>query len=66
MKDSIQDSLDIIVSDDGKLSDAAVRRRHDTKFHSAMRKPNTIDMFFKDKAKFDTKNPITGTQINTN
>ena len=61
LKDSIQDSLDMIVSSDGKLSNAAVRRQLDAKFPSVMRKPNTIDAVFKNKAKFDTQNPIIGT-----
>ena len=63
LKDSIQDSLDMIISSDGILSDAAVRRQLDTKFPSAMRKPNPIDAVFKDKAKFDTRNPIIGTPL---
>ena len=46
LKDSIQDSLDMIVSRDGKLSDAAVRRHLDMKFPSVMRKPNPIDAVF--------------------
>ena len=37
LKDNIQDSLDIIVSDDGKLSDAAVRRQLETKFPSEIK-----------------------------
>ena len=32
LKDSIQDSLDMIASDDRKLSNAVVRRQLDTKF----------------------------------
>ena len=31
-----------------------------TKFPSIMRKPNPIDVIFKDQAKFDTQNPLTG------
>ena len=58
LKDSIQDSLNMIVSNDGKLSDAAVRRQFDTKFLSAMRKPIPIDAVFKDQAKFDTQNSV--------
>ena len=42
LKDSIQDSVDIVVSSDGKLSDAAVRRQLVMKFPSVMRKPNPI------------------------
>ena len=58
LKNSIQDSLDMIESSDGKWSDAAVRRQLDTKFPSVMTKPNPIDAVFKDKANFDTQNPI--------
>ena len=57
-KDRIQDSLNIIVSDDGKLSDAAVRRQLDTEFHSVMPKPIPVNAIFKDQVKFDTQNPI--------
>ena len=46
----------MIVSSDGKLSGAAVRRQLD--FPSVMRKPNPTDVVF--KAKFDTQNPIIG------
>ena len=60
MKDSIQDSLDLIVSSDGKLSNAAVVRQLDKKFPSVMRKSNPINVVFKDKAKFDTQNLIIG------
>ena len=60
LKDSIQDSLDRIVSSDGKLSDEVVRTQLHTKFPSVMRKPNPIDAVFKDKAKFDTQNLIIG------
>ena len=60
LKDSIQDSLDLTVSSDGKLSSAAVVRQLDTKFPSVMRKSNPINVVFKDKAKFDTQNLIIG------
>ena len=60
LKDSIQGSLDMIVFSNGKLSNAAVRRQSDTKFPSVMRKPNPIDVVFKDEAKFDSQNPIIG------
>ena len=62
LKDSIQDSLDVVVSSDGKLGDA-VRRQLDTKFPSVMKRPNPIDAVFKYKAKFDTQNHITGTLL---
>ena len=63
LKDSIQESLNMIVSSDGKLSDAAIRRQLDTKFPSVIRKPYPIDAVFKDKVKFDTQNPIIGTLL---
>ena len=63
LKNSIQDSLDMILSSDEKLSDAAVRRQLDTKFLSVTRKPNPINAVFKDQAKFDTQNPISGTLL---
>ena len=60
LKDSIQDSLNVIISSDGKVSDEAVTRQLDSKFPSVMKKPNPINVAFKDKAKFDAQNPITG------
>ena len=57
-KDSIQDSLNMTVSDDGKLNDTAVRRQLDTKFPSVMCKTIPTDAIFKDQAKFDNQNPI--------
>ena len=62
LKDSIQDSLDMIVTN-GKLNDASVRRTLDTKHLSVMKKSNPMDFVFKDKAKFDTQNPIIGTLL---
>ena len=55
-KDSIQNSLDMIVSRYGKLSDATERRQ----FLSVTRESNSIDAVFKDNAKFDTQNSIIG------
>ena len=63
LKNRIQDSLDMIISSDEKLSNAAVRRQLDTKFLSVTRKPNPINAVFKDQAKFDTQNPISGTLL---
>ena len=56
MKDSIQDSLNMIVSDDGKLSDAAVRCQLDTKIPSAMCKHPLPPP--SPPPKFDTQNPV--------
>ena len=55
LKDSIQDSLNMIVPTNGKLSNAAVRRQLDMKFPSVMRKPYPIDAVFKDKANLTLK-----------
>ena len=62
LQDSIQQSLDIIVTDGG-FNDAAVRRKLDLKYTSIMKKPNPIDVIFKDKAKFDVQNPIIGSLV---
>ena len=45
---------------DGKFNDVSVRRALDNKYLSVMKKSNPIDVVFKDKAKFDTQNPIIG------
>ena len=60
LKDSIHDSLDMIVTD-GKFNDVSVRRALDTKYPSVMKKSNPTDVVFKDKAKFDMQNPIIST-----
>ena len=57
LKDSIQDSLDMIVTD-GKFNDMSVRRALDTKYLSVMKKPNPIDVVFKDKTKYDTQKTL--------
>ena len=53
LKDGIQDSLDMIVN-------AGIRRALDSKYLTIMKKPNPIDVVFKDKAKFDTENLVIG------
>ena len=62
LKDSIQDSLDMIVTD-GKFNDASVRIALDTKYPSVMKKSNPMEIVFKNKAKFYTQNPIIGTLL---
>ena len=62
LKDSIQDSLGIIVAD-GKFNDASIRRALDTKYPSVIKKSNPIDVAFKDKAKFYSQKPIIGTLL---
>ena len=59
LQDRVQRSLDMIVTDGG-FNDATVRRELDLKYPSIMKKPNPIDVVFKDKAKFDKQNPIIG------
>ena len=59
LNDSIQNSLDMIFTD-GKINDAGIRRVLDTKYPTIMKRPNPIDVVFKDKAKFDTRNPVIG------
>ena len=62
LKDSIQDSLDMIVAD-GKFNNASVRRALNTTYPLVMKKSNPIDVVFKNKVKFDTQNPIIGTLL---
>ena len=52
LQDSIQQSLDMTVTDEG-FNDAVVRRELDLKYSSIMKKPNPVDVVFEDKAKFD-------------
>ena len=54
LKDSIQDSLDVIVTD-GKFNNATVRKALHTKYLSAMKKSNPIDVVFKDNAKSNNR-----------
>ena len=60
LKSCIQDSLDIIADDDGKLSNAAVRREFDLKIPNVMKKLNPVEYIFKDISKFDIQNLIVG------
>ena len=62
LKDSIQDSLDMIVIN-GKFNNASASRALDTKYPLVTKKSNPIDVVFKDKSKFDTQNPIIGTLL---
>ena len=56
-QDSIQENLDMIVTDGG-FNNASIRRALDTKFPSVMKKPNPVEVIFKDKSKFDVQNPV--------
>ena len=58
-----------MIATGGKFNNASIRRALDTKYPSVMKKPNPIDYVFKDKAKFDVKNPVVGSlfaQVNEN
>ena len=57
LQDSIQQSLDMVVTD-GFFNNAAVRRELDQKYPTLMEKPNPVNVIFKDKAHFDVQNPI--------
>ena len=48
---------------DGKFNNAGIRRALDTKYSTIMKKPNPIGVVFKDKAKFDTHNPVIGKSL---
>ena len=51
LQDSIQENLNMIVTD-GSFNDASIRRALNTKFPSVMKKPNLIEVMFKNKSKF--------------
>ena len=65
LNDSIQQSLNLIVSD-GKLNEGmSDRRLLDPKFpKNVMQKSNSVGFVFRDIAKFDTQNPIIGNLLN--
>ena len=62
LQDSIQENLNMIVTDGG-FNAASIRRALDTKFPSIMKKPNPIEVMFKDKSKFNVQNPVVGSLI---
>ena len=62
MQDRIQENLDMIVTDGG-FNNASIRQALDTKFPSIMKKPNPVEVMFKDKSKFDVQNPAVGLLI---
>ena len=59
LEDSIQQSLDMVVTD-GFFNNVAVRREIDQKYPTLMKKPNPLNDIFKDKAHFGIQNPIIG------
>ena len=62
LQDSIQENLDMIVTD-GSFNKACIRQALDTKFPCVMKKPNPVEVMFKDKSKFDVQNPAVGSLI---
>ena len=62
LQDSIQENLDMIVTDGG-FNNASIRRALDTKLPSVMKKPNPVEVMFKDNSKFDAQNPVVSSLI---
>ena len=62
LQDIIQQSLDMVVTD-GFFNNAAVRRELDQKYPTLMKKPNPVNVIFKDKVHFDVQNPIIGSLV---
>ena len=62
LEDSIQENLDMIVTDNS-FNNASIRQALDTKFPSVMKKPNPVEVMFKDKSRFDIQNPVVGSLI---
>ena len=56
LQDSIQENLDMIVTDGG-FNNASIRQALNAKF------PNPTEVMFKDKSKFDVQNPVVGLLI---
>ena len=63
LEDTIQNNLDMIVTDN-EFNNAAIRRVLDQKYPTIMGKPTSTNFMFKDKAKFDIQNPVIGTVYN--
>ena len=62
LEDSIQENVDMIVTDNS-FNNASIRQALDTKFPSVMKKPNPVEVMFKDKSRFDVQNPVVGSLI---
>ena len=62
LEDSIQENLDMIVTDNS-FNNASIRQALDTKFPSVMKKPNPVEVMFKDKSRFDVQNPVVGSLL---
>ena len=48
---------------DNSFNNASIRQALDTKFPSVMKKPNPVEVMFKDKSRFDVQNPVVGSLI---
>ena len=59
LKDSIQDSWDMIVTNE-KFNIVSIRGALNGKYPSIMKKPNPIDVVSNNKTRFDTQNPVIG------
>ena len=59
LKNSIQDSWDMIVTNE-KFNIVSIREALNGKYPSIMKKPNPIDVVSNNKTKFDTQNPVIG------
>ena len=57
LQDSIQQSLDMVVTD-VFFNNAAVRRELDRNYPTLRKKPNPVNVIFKDKEHFDIQIPI--------
>ena len=62
MQDTIQENLNMIVTDGG-FTNASIRRTLDTKYPSAIKKSNPTDVVFKDKVLLNVQNPIVGSLV---
>ena len=62
LQDSIQENLDMIVTDGG-FNNASIRQALNSIFPSIMKKTNPIEVMFKDKSKFDAQNHAVGVLI---
>ena len=65
LDDIVQDSLDIITRD-GNFNNVGIRLVLNLKGPNLMKKPNPVKLVFKDKAKFDTQNPVISELFNQN
>ena len=65
LDDIVQDSLDIITRD-GNFNNVGIRLVLNLKGPNLMKKPNPVELVFKDKAKFDTQNPVISELFNQN